>query len=102
MNESGTAKQTARWLALGALFLLPLAPLMVADTFFFPFITGKAFYLRIVIEIAVVAWVVLALLDKEYRPRVSMIGVAAVGFVLWMFVADAFAINAAKAFWSNF
>src|SRR3989344_6218668 len=102
MNESGTAKQTARWLALGALFLLPLAPLMVADSYFFPFITGKAFYLRIVIEIAVGAWVVLALLDKEYRPRFSWIGAAVVAFVVWMFIADAFALNATKAFWSNF
>lgn len=101
MNE-GVAKQIARWVALGALFLVPLAPLVVADTFFFPFITGKAFYLRIIIELAVAAWVVLALLDKEYRPRISMVGAAVLGFVLWMCVADAFALNATKAFWSNF
>lgn len=102
MQSQGTAVQIARWVALGALFLLPLAPLMVADSYFFPFITGKAFYLRILIEIAVGAWIVLALLDKEYRPRFSWIGVAVVAFVLWMFIADVFAVNALKAFWSNF
>ncbi len=102
MQDGGTAKQVARWVALGALFLLPLTPFIVANSFFFPFITGKAFYLRILIEIAVVAWAILALLDKEYRPRFSWIGAAVVGFVVWMFVADAFAINAMKAFWSNF
>ncbi len=102
MQGSGTAKQTARYIALGALFLLPLTPLMVADSYFFPFITGKAFYLRILIEIAVGAWIVLALLDKQYRPRFSWIGAAVVGFVVWMFIADAFAPNALKAFWSNF
>ena len=102
MERDGTAQQIARWIALGALFLIPLAPLVVANTFFFPFITGKAFYLRILIEIAVVAWVVLAFLDKEYRPRFSWIGAAVVGFVTWMFIADAFAPNALKAFWSNF
>ncbi|MEK7135892.1 MAG: O-antigen ligase family protein, partial [Patescibacteria group bacterium] len=47
-------------------------------------------------------WAVLALLDKEYRPRFSWVGAAVVGFVVWMFVADAFALNAMKAFWSNF
>ncbi len=102
MENNGLAKQAAKWVALGALFLIPLAPLVVANTFFFPFITGKAFYLRILIEIAVVAWMVLAFLDKEYRPRFSWIGVAVVGFVGWMLIADAFAPNAAKAFWSNF
>ncbi|MDP2593825.1 MAG: O-antigen ligase family protein [bacterium] len=102
MRGGDTAKQVARWVALGALFLIPLTPLIVANTFFFPFITGKAFYFRTLVEIAVVAWAVLACLDKEYRPRFSLVGAAVVAFVLWMFVADAFAANAAKAFWSNF
>ena len=100
--HSGVAKQIARWTALGALFLIPLAPLIVANSLFFPFITGKAFYFRILVEIAVCAWAVLAVMDKEYRPRFSWIGVAVLAFVLWMFVADCFAINVTKAFWSNF
>ncbi|MCX6787595.1 MAG: hypothetical protein NT108_00295, partial [Candidatus Kaiserbacteria bacterium] len=102
MQSDDIARQIARWVALGALFLIPLTPLLVADSFFFPFITGKAFYFRILVEIAVAAWAVLAFLDKEYRPRFSLIGAAVVGFVVWMFIADAFALNAAKAFWSNF
>lgn len=102
MQRDSTAKHIATLVALGALFLIPLTPLLVANSFFFPFITGKAFFFRILVDIAVAAWVVLALLDKEYRPRFSWIGVVVVAFVLWMFIADAFAPNAAKAFWSNF
>ena len=102
MATEGIMKTATRWVALGALFLIPITPLLVADTYFFPFITGKAFYFRILVEVAVVAWAVLASLDKEYRPRYSLIGVVVFAFVGWMFIADAFAINAAKAFWSNF
>src|SRR4051812_8707880 len=54
------------------------------------------------VEIAVAAWVLLALIDKEYRPRFSYIGATALAFVVWMLIADAFALNAVKAFWSNF
>ncbi|HUY05347.1 MAG TPA: O-antigen ligase family protein [Candidatus Paceibacterota bacterium] len=102
MQTGGTAKQIAKWTALIALFLIPLTPLLVANSYFFPFITGKAFYFRILIEILVSAWVVLAFLDKEYRPRLSWVGMAVIAFVAWMFVADLFAVNVAKAFWSNF
>ena len=102
MQDESTAKQVARWTALGALFLVPLTPLIVPNSFFFPFITGKAFYFRILVEFAVAAWAVLALLDKNYRPRLSWTSAAVIGFVLWMFIADAFALNPAKAFWSNF
>lgn len=96
------ARQVTRWVALGALFLIPFAPLVVVNGFFFPFISGKAFYLRTLIEILVAAWLVLALADKAYRPRFSWLGVAAIAFVAWMFVADLAAINVMKAFWSNF
>ncbi len=102
MENNISAKQIARWVALGALFLIPLTPLLVANSYFFPFITGKAFYFRILVEIIVSAWVVLAMLDRAYRPRFSWIGVAVIAFVGWMFFADLFAINVAKAFWSNF
>ena len=95
-------KNIARWVALGALFLIPITPLVVTNSFFFPFITGKAFYFRILVEILVCAWVVLALIDREYRPRFSWIGIAVLAFVAWMFIADLFAVNVLKAFWSNF
>jgi hypothetical protein len=102
MESGNIAKQIGRWVALAALFMLPFTPLVVASSFFFPFITGKAFYLRILIEIAVAGWAILALVDKAYRPRFSWIGAVTVAFVGWMFVADVFALNSLKAFWSNF
>ncbi len=102
MHSGEAAKQIARWVALGALFLIPLTPLIVANSYFFPFITGKAFFFRILVEIAVCAWVVLAVMDKEYRPRFSWLGAAVLALTLWMFIADSFAPNALKAFWSNF
>lgn len=102
MERGGVVREIARWVALGALFLIPITPLIVANTYFFPFITGKGFYFRILVEIAVGAWAVLAFVDRAYRPRRSLIGIAVLAFIAWMFVADAFAVNAAKAFWSNF
>jgi O-antigen ligase len=102
MQNDDIAKQIIRWIALGALFLIPFMPLVVASSFFFPFISGKAFYFRILVDIVVCAWVALALLDKEYRPRISAVGIAVLAFVGWMFIANLFAINVEKAFWSNF
>ena len=92
----------ARYTALGALFLVPFLPLYVAGELFFPFITGKAFAFRILVEIAVAAWIVLALLDTRYRPRFSWT-LALFGILtLWMLIADLFGVNPHKAIWSNF
>lgn len=95
-------KTTARWVALGALFLVPFLPLYVESSLFFPFITGKGFAFRILVEIAFGAWFLLALLDKRYRPQWSWTLVIYGALVAWMFVADLLGANPHKAFWSNY
>ncbi len=96
------AKSLARWTVIGALFLLPFTVLLVSNSLFFPFITGKGFFFRIVVEIAFGAWLILAAIDKKYRPKWTWISVLLVAFVVWMLIADLFAVNPQKAFWSNF
>lgn len=90
------------WSVLIPLFLIPFLPLYVAGDLFFPFITGKGFLFRILVEIAFVAWVALAVIDRNYRPQFSWLLAIFGGFTTWIFIADLFAINAHKALWSNF
>ncbi|MGB4076624.1 MAG: O-antigen ligase family protein [Minisyncoccia bacterium] len=92
----------ARWVVLGALFLIPFLPLYVAGDMFFPFITSKGFAFRILIGLAAGAWILLAIADRKYRPQFSWTLVLYGGFVAWMLLADLFAVNAHKALWSNF
>jgi O-antigen ligase/Flp pilus assembly protein TadD len=102
MNQGSLIAQIARWTVLAALFVIPFLPLFVANGMFFPFITGKGFAFRILVEIALAAYVVLALVDPKYRPRFSWIFVFYGAFILWMLIADLFGANPHKAIWSNF
>ena len=95
-------QKTIRWITLTALFIIPFLPLVVFNGFFFPFITGKNFSFRILVEVALAGWVLLALVDKKYRPRFSWTLALFAALVVWMAIADAFGMNPAKAFWSNF
>ena len=95
-------KKVTYWITIGALFIIPFLALFVSDTLFFPFITGKNFAFRILGEIAFVGWILLMLVDAKYRPKFSWNAAIFGLFVLWMAIADAFAVNPAKAFWSNF
>lgn len=95
-------KTAARWTLLFALFAIPFLPLYVSNELFFPFITGKNFAFRILIEIAVGSYAVLAIMDRRYRPRFSWILAVFAGLVAWMVVANLFGVNVHKAFWSNF
>ena len=95
-------KTGLRYTIYASLFLIPFIPLYVANSLFFPFITGKGFAFRILVEIAFFAWLLLAFADKKYRPTFSWVFVAYGAFVTWMFIADVFAVNPHKALWSNF
>ncbi len=95
-------KATLRWTIYLTLFALPFLALFVPNGMFFPFITGKNFGFRILVEIAFSAWVALAFLDRRYRPQFSWTFLLYGLFVLWMLIADSLGVNAHKALWSNF
>ena len=101
-NLKETLLPIARWGTIIPLFLITFLPLYVSNGFFFPFITGKAFAFRILVGIATASYLVLAAIDRRYRPQFSWLFVAFAGFVTWMAVANFLAVNPEKAFWSNF
>lgn len=91
-----------RRVIIGGVFLVPFIPIIVAPTMFFPFITGKNFAFRILVEIIFAFWLVLAYRDSEYRPTFSWVLAAVAAFVGVITIADFLGENVYKSFWSNF
>src|SRR3990170_1013873 len=91
-----------KYVIFTGLFLVPFVPFLVSSSFFFPFITTKVFAWRIIVEIIFVAWLSLALVDTEYRPRKSVILYSVLGFLIAIGLADLFGVAPVKSFWSNF
>jgi len=84
------------------LFLIPITPFIVASTMYFPFIVGKAFFFRFLIEIIFGAYILLAILEPQYRPKISLITKSLGLFALVMLVANLLGENPFKSFWSNY
>ncbi len=84
------------------IFVTPFIPLIVTPSLFFPFITGKNFLFRIVVEIITAAWVVLAIRAPEYRPKKSSVFWAFGALSLTMLVSTFIGADAFRSFWSNF
>jgi len=86
----------------GGIFILPAIFLITSGIFFFPFITGKNFFFRVITEIIFLLWVILAVFDKGYRPKKTPL-VLALGVTLFiLFLATIFGENPYRSFWSNF
>jgi len=95
-------EQTLRWIVICGVFALPLVALILANNLFFPYITGKNFTFRIIVEIMTGAWLALALIVPQYRPRRSWVLGAFAVFVVIMAIADAQGVYPFKSFWSNY
>ncbi|MEZ4103670.1 MAG: O-antigen ligase family protein [Candidatus Paceibacterota bacterium] len=86
----------------GGLFAVPFLTLYVANDYFFPYITGKNFAFRILVEMSFLAWVVLALSEVRYRPKFSWVLLSLISLLVVMFFANLFGQHPPSSFWSNF
>jgi O-antigen ligase/Flp pilus assembly protein TadD len=84
------------------LFVLPVLALLVSDAFFFPFITTKNFFFRIMVEILFFLWVFVMVFDKRYRPRKSPLLLALAVTLFILVLAGIFGENPYRSFWSNY
>jgi len=90
--------EVIRWGAYAALF----APLVVHPGFFFPFVVPKTVFFWIFAEIIFAAWLLLAISNKQFRPRVNAISVTLGIFLLVTIVTSFTGINIERSFWSTF
>ncbi len=112
-------EKSLRFLVIGAIFLLTLIPFIVSvplfrfdifnpnffivgENLFFPYITGKNFAFRILVEIMAGGWLALALINPAYRPRRSWVLTAFTVFVLLIGLSNALGAYPFKSFWSNY
>jgi O-antigen ligase/tetratricopeptide (TPR) repeat protein len=91
-----------KWLILVGLWAVLSIPFLIANSMYFPYIAGKNFTFRIIVEIIFALWVYLAFADKTYRPKFSWVLGTTTVFVVIMAVADFLAVAPIKAFFSNY
>ena len=101
MNSKNLEQFLKPVLTIGV-FTVPFIVFIVFNDTFFPFITGKSFVFRVIIEILFGGWIVLAYLNEEYRPKISFIFIAVALLVAVVGIANVFGVNIDKSIWSNY
>ena len=88
---------------IGLVLLTPLV--VMSDPLprtFFPFVVGKALYARTMIELALLAWVLLAIRSPAYRlPRSRLAGLVGL-YLLAMVLATVVSVSPQRSLWSNY
>lgn len=82
--------------------LAVITPIVMSDGLFFPYITGKAFYFRILVEALAFLYCLYALVDKNVRPKLSSIYISAGALIVLLGISTLVAVDPLKSFWSNY
>jgi O-antigen ligase len=88
---------------IGLVILTLLTPFWVFKDLLFPFVTSKAFYLRILVELALPFYLFLFLRYPQYRPSFkNPLTISIVAFFLFNLVSGIFGVNPLRSIWGNF
>lgn len=90
------------WSVRVGIWLLLFTPMIVAPTWFFPYITGKNFFFRIVTELTFGFWLALIAVSPQFRPRRGFIMWALTAFFAVLALATVFGEDPYNSFWSNY
>jgi len=110
LMNNNTINVIIKYSILIGLAIIPFIPLYVANSLFFPFITGKAFAFRIIVEIIFALWLVLVIrekgtttagTDRSVAPRINKMTVFVTSFTLIVLIADLAGLNPLRSIWSN-
>ena len=101
MTTSAFERFALRLIKLG-LWALPLLPLYVSSSLPFPFVTGKNFAFRILVELLFALWAGLAISRPEFRPRRTPLGIAVAVFIIVILLADLLGPNPSHSLLSDF
>ena len=98
-NGLATAVRAAVVLVFVAPLIVMAAPLPPT---FFPFIVGKALYIRSLVEIAFVLWLVLAFWYPSHRLPRSWIVSALAAYVLVVLISSLLGVSPQRSLWSTY
>ena len=86
---------------LGAILIVFVTPFLSGLPLAYPTISSKVFFLRIVVEIIFVFYILLTLSDRRYRPRLSLISKSVIIFFVILVLSAFLGVNLYRSFWGN-
>ena len=79
-----------------------ITPLIYSSKYYFPFVGPKSLYFMFFCQVVFFAWLILAIYNKNYRPKKNAVILAFGLFIFLMAISSAFGVDPSRSFWSKF
>jgi len=91
-------KEIIRW----ATYLILFIPLIISGQYFFPFVGPKSIYFMGLVELIFAAWLFLIVFSPKYRPRLNILSIALILFLVVLTFSTFFGADISRSFWSKY
>src|SRR4030042_5751432 len=83
-------------------YLALFTPFIFIKEYFFPFVVSKTIFFRIIVDIIFIAYILLAVSNQKYRPRITPLTIAITLFLGVLVLTSIIGVNFERSFWSVF
>jgi len=83
-------------------YLILFTPLIISKKYFFPFVGPKSLFFMGLVEIIFFSWLFLIVFDPKYRPRLNILLIVLVLFLIVLIFSTFFGADVSRSFWSKF
>lgn len=99
-SESGLVS-LCLYIIKGATYLSLFTPLIVSQNFFFPFVGPKSLFFMALAEVIFFTWLILIINAPKYRPRLNVLTIFLVLYLIVLILSSVFGANFSNSFWSK-
>ncbi len=83
-------------------YLILFTPLIFVRSYFFPFVSPKTIFFRIIVDIIFIAYILLVISNRRYLPKINALTISLIVFLAVVILTSFTGINFEKSFWSTF
>lgn len=83
-------------------YLALFTPLVFAKNYFFPFVSPKTIFFRIIVDIIFIVYILLVVSNPRYRPKLNLFTISITVFLGILILTSITGINFERSFWSTF
>ncbi len=84
------------------IYLALFTPFIFLREYFFPFVVPKTIFFRIIVDLIFIAYILLAISNPKYRPRINALTITITVFLAILVLTSFTGINFERSFWSTF
>ena len=84
------------------IYISLFAPLVIVRSYFFPYVSPKSLFFRMIIDIVFIAYILLIFFNRKYLPRFNALTISITIFLAVAILTSITGVNFERSFWSVF